>query len=59
MDLPYGITVEYRNGMGIVQNYSDKPYSFDLPKGAKIVVGEEIVQPVDVLVFFNNNRYDN
>lgn len=25
MDLPYGVTMEYRNGLGIVLNYGDKP----------------------------------
>lgn len=35
MNLPYGVTMEYRNGLGIVLNYSDQPYQFALPQGAK------------------------
>ena len=30
MNLPYGVTMEYRNGLGIVLNYSDQPYQFAL-----------------------------
>lgn len=51
MDLPYGVTMEYRNGMGIVLNYSDKPYRFELPKGAKKLIGEEAIPTAGVLVF--------
>lgn len=51
MDLPYGVTMEYRNGMGIVLNYSDKPYHFELPKGAKKLIGEEEIPTAGVLVF--------
>lgn len=51
MDLPYGVTMEYRNGMGIVLNYSDKPYRFELPKGAKKLIGEEEIPTAGVLVF--------
>lgn len=51
MDLPYGVTMEYRNGMGIVLNYSDRPYRFELPKGAKKLIGEEAISTAGVLVF--------
>ncbi|MBE6208290.1 MAG: beta-galactosidase [Rikenellaceae bacterium] len=51
MDLPYGVTMEYRNGMGIVLNYSDRPYRFELPKGAKKLIGEEAIPTAGVLVF--------
>ena len=51
MDLPYGVTMEYRNGMGIVLNYSDKPYYFELPKGTKKLIGEEEIPTAGVLVF--------
>ena len=51
MDLPYGVTVEYRNGFGIVLNYSDAPYSFSVPRGARILVGGETVPTAGVLVF--------
>lgn len=51
MDLPYGVTMEYRNGFGVVLNYSDKPYKFDLPKGANLLIGEEMIPTAGVLVF--------
>lgn len=51
MDLPYGITLEYRNGMGIVLNYTDRPYTFQLPKGANILIGTATIPTAGVLVF--------
>ncbi|MCD8292980.1 MAG: beta-galactosidase [Prevotellaceae bacterium] len=51
MDLPYGVTMEYRNGMGIVLNYMDTPYTFRLPEGAKVLVGEATIPTAGVLVF--------
>ena len=51
MDLPYGVTLEYRNGFGIVMNYSDKPYNFRLPAGAKAVIGSPEIPTAGVLVF--------
>ena len=55
MDLPYGVTMEYRNGMGIVLNYSDKPYRFALPKGAKVLIGEQEIPTAGVLVFIQRD----
>lgn len=51
MDLPYGVTLEYRNGLGIVLNYSDKPYHFSLPEGGKALVGTPDIPTAGVLVF--------
>lgn len=51
MDLPYGITVEYRNGLGIVLNYSDRSHTFDIPEGSKVLVGTEEIPTAGVLVF--------
>jgi beta-galactosidase len=51
MDLPYGITLEYRNGLGIVMNYSDKPFEFTLPEGCKILIGDPKIPTAGVLVF--------
>ena len=51
LDLPYGVTMEYRNGMGIVLNYGDKPYRFELPEGAKVLLGDEEIPTAGVLVF--------
>lgn len=55
MDLPYGVTLEYRNGMGIVLNYSDKVYEFDLPEKARILIGKSSISPCDVLIFKLND----
>jgi len=51
MDLPYGITLEYRNGLAIVLNYTDKPYHFELPKGSKVLIGETEIPVAGVLIF--------
>lgn len=51
MDLPYGVTVEYRNGFGIVLNYSDKTYTFPVPEGAECLVGTPELATAGVLVF--------
>ena len=64
MDLPYGVTIEYRNGLGIVLNYSDKPYNFTLPEGAKALIGTTEIPTAGVLVFaltpsMNNTGYWN
>ena len=51
MNLPYGVTMEYRNGMGIVLNYGDQPYTFALPKGVKVLIGDTTIPTAGVLVF--------
>jgi len=51
MNLPYGVTMEYRNGLGIVLNYSDQPYQFTLPQGAKVLIGTPNIATAGVLVF--------
>ncbi|MCI6049719.1 beta-galactosidase [Phocaeicola plebeius] len=56
MDLPYGVTLEYRNGMGIVLNYSDRPYTFNLPEGSRIQVGSAEIPTAGVLVFSIGNK---
>lgn len=51
MNLPYGVTMEYRNGFGIVLNYSDQPYHFELPQGSKVLIGSQDIPTAGVLVF--------
>lgn len=51
MNLPYGVTMEYRNGLGIVLNYSDQPYQLALPQGAKVLIGTPNIATAGVLVF--------
>ena len=59
MDLPYGVTIEYRNGMGIVLNYGDKPYDFILPKNAEILIGSTKIPTAGVLVFATKSLWTN
>lgn len=51
MNLPHGVTLEYRNGMGIVLNYADRPYTFDLPQGSEALIGTPEIPTAGVLVF--------
>jgi beta-galactosidase len=51
LDLPKGILVEYRNGLGIAMNYSDQDYVFPLSPKAQILIGENPMSPTDVLVW--------
>ena len=51
LDLPYGVTLDCRNGLCIVLNYSDKPYNFDLPQGAEVLIGTAEIPTAGVLVF--------
>lgn len=51
MNLPYGVTMEYRNGFGIVLNYADRPYHFELPQGSKVLIGSQDIPTAGVLIF--------
>lgn len=51
LNLPYGVTMEYRNGFGIVLNYGDKPYHFELMQGEKVLIGSQDIPTAGVLVF--------
>lgn len=51
LDLPYGVTLEYRDGLGLVMNYMDKEYEFALPENAKPVIGSPKIKPCSVFVF--------
>lgn len=51
LNLPYGVTMEYRNGLGIVMNYSDQLYTFIMSEKAVALIGNETVKPTDVFVF--------
>lgn len=50
-DLPYGVTMDCRDGLGIVLNYGDKPYTFALPSGAKVIIGSTEIPTAGVLVY--------
>ena len=51
MNLPYGVTMEYRNGFGIVLNYGEKTYQFALPDGAEVLIGDVEIPTAGGLVF--------
>lgn len=51
LDLPYGVTMDCRDGLGIVLNYGDKPYTFALPSGAKTLIGSTEIPTAGVLVY--------
>jgi len=48
---PEGITVEYRDGLGIGVNYSDKKYQMNIPDDAKIVIGSRELPTAGVVVW--------
>ena len=43
--------VEYRDGFGIVMNYSDMVFEMNLPSGAEILIGNKSLKMADVLVW--------
>ena len=48
---PEGVSVEYRDGLGIAVNYSDKIYTLPLPQDAKIVIGKREIPTAGVTVW--------
>jgi beta-galactosidase len=48
---PQGVLVEYRDGLGIAMNYSDKDYDMALPSGADVLIGTKSLKTADVLVW--------
>jgi beta-galactosidase len=48
---PDGVLIEYRDGFGIAVNYSDKTYSVDIPKDAKILTGSKELPTAGVVVW--------
>lgn len=54
MDLPQGLLIEYRDGMGIAVNYSDQTLDLPLAKGAKHLIGQLPLPTTGVLVWKAN-----
>ncbi len=48
---PEGVLVEYRDGLGIALNYSDKDYGMALPAGAEVLIGDNTLRTAGVLVW--------
>jgi beta-galactosidase len=55
LDLPRGLLIEYRNGLGIAMNYSDQDYVFPIPSQTQVLIGENPMSPTDVLVWEERN----
>ena len=51
LDLPKGILVEYRNGLGIAMNYSDQDYVFPLSSKTQILIGENPMTTANILIW--------
>jgi beta-galactosidase len=50
-ELPEGVILEWRDGFWVGVNYSGKPYTVALPANAKILIGQKVLKPADVLVW--------
>jgi len=48
---PEGVLVEYRDGLGIAMNYSDRDYEMVLPTGADVLIGDKVLKTAGVLVW--------
>ncbi len=51
---PEGLLVEYRNGFGIALNYSDKNQTIKVPKNSRIIIGDVLLAPAEVLIWQRN-----
>lgn len=51
LDLPEGLLIEYRDGLGIAVNYSDQMLELPLAKGAKHLIGSLPLPTTGVLVW--------
>lgn len=54
MALPEGVWCDYRDGMGIVLNYADTPYTFPLDAQDEVLIGTPEIPSGGVLVFYCN-----
>jgi len=48
---PEGVTVDYRDGLGIGVNYSDKIYQMHIPDEAKVMIGSKELPTAGVVVW--------
>jgi len=48
---PEGVLVEYRDGLGIAMNYSDKEHEVALAAGAEVLIGDKTLKTAGVLVW--------
>ncbi|MBJ6107677.1 beta-galactosidase [Hymenobacter sp. BT523] len=50
-NLPDGVMLDWRDGFWVGVNYGEKPYTVAVPAGAKVLVGERVLQPAGVVVW--------
>ncbi|MBD2723633.1 beta-galactosidase [Hymenobacter armeniacus] len=50
-NLPDGVMLDWRDGFWVGVNYGEKPYTVAVPAGAKVLVGEKVLQPAGVVVW--------
>ena len=50
-ELPEGVIRDWRDGFWIYVNYSSKDQMIDIPEKAKILLGQRMLKPAEVLVF--------
>jgi beta-galactosidase len=51
LDLPPGLHIEYREGLGIAVNYADKTYTLPLPSGTEYLIGGKEIPCAGVSVW--------
>ncbi|HEX8474527.1 MAG TPA: beta-galactosidase [Pyrinomonadaceae bacterium] len=51
MDYPSGVYVDWRDGFWVAVNYSSRPATVNVPRGAEILFGTEPLKSADVLVW--------
>jgi beta-galactosidase len=50
-NLPEGVLIDWRDGFWIGVNYSDNPYTINIPANAKLLIGTKVLKPADVVVW--------
>ena len=49
--LPEGVVLDWRDGFWVGVNYGEKPYTVPVPAGAKVLIGDKVLKPAEVLVW--------
>lgn len=50
-DLPEGVMIDWRDGFWVAVNYSDKPYTLQIPGGKQLLIGSKTVPVAGVAVW--------
>ena len=49
--LPEGVVLDWRDGFWVGVNYGEKPYTVPVPAGAKVLIGDKVLKPAEVVVW--------